>query len=151
MSVGPRCRILLCSVLHVSDGSVCMCTLVIEAVEAEVDPCTPSPCGSNAICAENNGAGSCTCVEGYFGDPYSGCRPECVLNSDCPWDKSCQNMKCRDPCVGACGINAECSVTHHRPLCSCLHGHTGNPAVSCHVVHEPRKELHISSSLTLPI
>lgn len=44
------------------------------------DPCHPSPCGSNAICTSRNGAGSCKCIPDHFGDPYTGCRPECVVN-----------------------------------------------------------------------
>lgn len=102
------------------------------------DPCLPSPCGSNAVCEDRNGAGACICAPGYFGDPYIGCRPECVLNTDCPWDKSCQNNKCRNPCSGACGSNAECRVAHHSPYCTCIYGYTGNPLVACHIlVHVP--------------
>lgn len=40
---------------------------------------------------------------------YEGCRPECVLSSDCPSDKACIRNKCKDPCPGVCGLNAECS------------------------------------------
>lgn len=39
---------------------------------------------------------------------YEGCRPECVLSSDCPSDKACIRNKCKDPCPGVCGLNAEC-------------------------------------------
>jgi hypothetical protein len=68
----------------------------------------------------------------YFGDPYTGCRPECVLNTDCSRDKACSNNKCRDPCPGTCGINAECRVNNHAPSCSCLPGYTGDPLNACH-------------------
>lgn len=111
-----------------------MSFLVIHFDEPK-NPCNPSPCGMNAICHERNGAGSCVCVEGYFGDPYSGCRPECVLNTDCPRDQVCTNNKCRDPCPGTCGINAECNVFNHVAMCSCLPGYTGNPQRSCHHVY----------------
>lgn len=97
------------------------------------EPCNPSPCGSNAVCNERNGAGSCTCLPDYTGDPYDGCRPECVQNSDCPHSKACTNNKCKDPCVGACGLNAQCQVFNHQPSCSCLSGYTGNPLTSCYV------------------
>lgn len=104
-------------------------------------PCNPSPCGSNAICKELNGAGSCTCLPDYFGDPYSSCRPECVMNSDCPRDKSCVNNKCKDPCPGTCGLNAECHVNNHVPNCVCLPGFTGNPLSSCRqVLTQPSKD-----------
>ena len=51
------------------------------------------------------------CLEGYFGDPYASCRPECVTNSDCGQDKACVEQKCRNPCRdNTCGINAVCNV-----------------------------------------
>lgn len=95
-------------------------------------PCDPSPCGPNAICTEKNSAGACTCVPGYFGDPYMGCRPECVTNNDCHLDQACSNNKCVNPCEGACGINAVCNVAHHTPVCLCNDGYIGNPTVSCY-------------------
>lgn len=95
------------------------------------EPCRPSPCGINAVCRERNNAGSCSCLPGYFGDPYSECRPECVNNNDCPKQKACFNNKCRDPCVGLCGSNTECQVVNHTPYCSCVPGYTGNPSVAC--------------------
>lgn len=98
------------------------------------NPCNPSPCGSNAECRERNGAGSCTCLPEYFGDPYTGCRPECVLNTDCARNKACLNNKCLNPCPGTCGINAECHVNNHAPACTCLSGYTGNPLRSCHLI-----------------
>lgn len=94
-------------------------------------PCNPSPCGPNAICREKNGAGSCTCVNEYYGDPYLGCRPECVMNTDCATDRACFNNKCVDPCPGTCGQNAECRVTNHAPSCYCLPGFNGNPLHAC--------------------
>ena len=96
-----------------------------------VNPCNPSPCGANAVCKERNGAGSCTCMPEYFGDPYTGCRPECVQNTDCEKSKACMNNKCRDPCPGVCGLNAECVVQNHSPVCFCLEGYTGDPASTC--------------------
>jgi len=96
-------------------------------------PCNPSPCGANAVCKERNGAGSCSCLPEYFGDPYTGCRPECVTNSDCDRSKSCMNNKCRDPCPGVCGLNAECRVINHSPSCYCPVGYTGDPTLSCYI------------------
>ena len=102
--------------------------------EGPKDPCNPSPCGANAVCRQRQGAGSCTCLQDYFGDPYTGCRPECILNTDCPRDKACVNNKCRNPCPGSCGLNAECRVVNHSPSCRCLPGFSGNPIISCQVV-----------------
>lgn len=105
------------------------------------NPCVPSPCGSNAICKEQNGAGSCTCIENYFGNPYEGCRPECVLNSDCPSNRACVNYKCRDPCPGTCGQNAVCQVVNHLPSCTCRQGYNGDPFVHCSFIVLERKNI----------
>lgn len=111
------------------------CTPIAILREPEIlMPCSPSPCGINAICQERNGAGSCSCIPEYFGDPYVECRPECVMNSDCAKNRACVNQKCRDPCPGVCGLNAECSVVNHAPTCMCLPGYTGNPSLSCHEI-----------------
>lgn len=107
--------------------------VILILVKDEVlQPCNPSPCGANAICKELNGAGSCSCLPEYYGDPYSGCRPECVTNNDCPSDRACLNNKCKDPCPGVCGQNALCQVVKHTPSCTCLEGYTGNPFSACH-------------------
>lgn len=108
--------------------------LLVRIVEEPRNPCNPSPCGTNAICREQNGVGSCSCITEYFGDPYVECRPECLMNSDCSRDKSCINNKCRNPCPGTCGINAECIVNNHIPTCNCLQQYTGDPLRACHPV-----------------
>jgi len=110
-----------------------MFKILVVPTEGPKMPCNPSPCGANAICKERNGAGSCICLPEYFGDPYTGCRPECVTNSECDRSKACVNNKCRDPCPGTCGLNAECSVINHTPSCTCFPGYTGNPITACHM------------------
>lgn len=105
-----------------------------------INPCFPSPCGANAICREQNNAGSCTCIADYIGNPYEGCRPECVLNSDCPSNKACISNKCKDPCPGTCGQNAECQVVNHLPSCTCIPGYTGDPFRYCSVIPSPKEE-----------
>ncbi|KAF6203886.1 hypothetical protein GE061_002221 [Apolygus lucorum] len=97
-------------------------------------PCEPSPCGANAICREQNGAGSCSCISEYIGNPYEGCRPECVINTDCPTNKACMRNKCQDPCPGTCGQNAECQVVNHLPSCNCFPGYTGDPFRYCNII-----------------
>lgn len=104
-----------------------------------INPCVPSPCGSNAICNERNGAGSCTCLPDYFGNPYEGCRPECILNSDCASNLACIRSKCQDPCPGACGQNAKCQAVNHLPLCTCYSGYTGDPFRYCQIQEQERK------------
>ena len=96
-----------------------------------IDPCNPSPCGSNAVCNRQRNAGSCQCIPEYFGDPYVACRPECVVHSDCPSNKACQRNKCIDPCPGTCGINAQCQVRSHSPTCTCIPNYIGDPFTAC--------------------
>lgn len=36
------------------------------------DPC-PGVCGQNAVCSVNNHSPTCTCFEGYRGDPFEHC------------------------------------------------------------------------------
>lgn len=107
--------------------------ILVQAVKVDTDPCNPSPCGPNAECNR----GSCTCYSNYFGDAYSGCRPECVLNSDCDRTKTCSNQRCIDPCPGTCGQDARCDVINHIPTCSCPERTSGDPFVVCRPFREP--------------
>lgn len=95
-----------------------------------VDPCNPSPCGPNAQCRNIGEQPSCSCLPNYVGSPPN-CRPECVVNTDCPSHLSCITEKCRDPCPGSCGYNAECRVQNHIPTCTCIIGYTGDPFTQC--------------------
>lgn len=114
----------------------------MNPVEETLLPCTPSPCGANAICRELNGVGSCSCAEDFIGNPYEGCRPECVLNTDCPPSRACIKNKCKDPCPGTCGPNADCQVVSHLPSCTCRSGYTGDPFRYCTIISEERKNNH---------
>lgn len=83
-----------------------------------------------------NGAGSCVCLLDYVGNPYLGCRPECTLNSDCPPNKACIGNKCKDPCPGVCGQNANCQVINHLPSCVCHPHFKGDPFVYCSPIED---------------
>lgn len=98
---------------------------------AEVHPCTPSPCGPNSQCREISGQAVCSCLADYIGNPPT-CRPECIINSDCNLNEACSNQKCRNPCVGTCGVGANCQVINHKPICSCKSGLTGDPFTRCY-------------------
>lgn len=111
------------------------------------NPCQPSPCGVNAICNVRNGAGSCKCQSEYHGDPYIECRPECIMNSECPRNKACINNKCRDPCPGVCGQNAECHTVNHSPSCTCFVGYIGNPQIACHLQPTSKTFLQIQKNV----
>lgn len=102
-----------------------------------MNPCQPSPCGPNSQCREVNGQAVCSCLPNYIGSP-PGCRPECVVSSECPLNKACVNQKCTDPCPGTCGLNARCDVKNHSPICSCQRDYTGNPFTRCYPI--PRKK-----------
>lgn len=95
------------------------------------DPCYPSPCGINARCRIDNKYAICECISEYHGNPYEGCRPECVGSSECPMNKACIRNKCQDPCPGTCGVEAFCSVSNHIPMCSCPSGTTGDAFRHC--------------------
>lgn len=97
------------------------------SVTESTDPCNPSPCGSNTVCKE----GHCSCLPEYQGDPYIGCRPECVINNDCQSHLACIRNKCKDPCLGTCGQFAICNVYNHIPVCSCPAGMSGNAFIHC--------------------
>lgn len=94
------------------------------------NPCYPSPCGPNAVCKEINESPSCSCLPDYQGSPPN-CRPECASNNECPSNKACISMKCKDPCPGVCGQNSECRVVSHTPMCICVAGFTGDPFTQC--------------------
>lgn len=93
------------------------------------DPCNKSPCGINTQCKN----GICECIKDYQGDPYFGCKPECISSTDCPTDKVCSRNKCVKPCPGMCAPNAECNVYNHIPICTCPEGTSGNAFIGCHV------------------
>ena len=100
---------------------------ILASTPLKVDPCNPSPCGPNALCLN----GVCSCLAEFHGDAYSGCRPECVLNNECPKDKACIKNKCSDPCPGICGENAICNVINHIPMCTCIPKYAGNAFIRC--------------------
>lgn len=104
-----------------------------------VDLCNPSPCGSNSHCRPSNGQAVCSCVTGFKGSPPF-CRAECIVSTDCPRNRACSNQKCIDPCLGACGLSAQCSVINHNPVCSCFEQYTGDPFIQC----VPQSKAHLS-------
>ena len=59
---------------------------------------------------------------------------------------ACMNQKCRDPCPGSCGANAECRVVSHTPMCVCPSDYTGDPFTQC--TSRPRKNYEIYFYLT---
>lgn len=78
-----------------------------------------------------NNRNVCECVPGYYGNPNTGCKPECTINTDCSRDRACSNNKCVDPCPGICGYQAICHTNNHSPICSCPDKMIGNPYQEC--------------------
>jgi hypothetical protein len=111
------------------------------------NPCVPSPCGPYSDCRDFNGSPSCSCLPTYIGAPPN-CKPECVINSECPSSQACINEKCRDPCPGSCGANANCFVINHTPVCTCSEDQTGDPFTSCYPKPPPRKNLKFSMCIS---
>lgn len=97
------------------------------------NPCIPSPCGPNSQCRVIDTQPACSCLPNFIGRPPN-CRPECINDSECPNNLACKNEKCRDPCSGSCGVNAQCTVINHISVCSCLQGYSGDPLTSCLLV-----------------
>lgn len=97
-----------------------------------INPCVPSPCGPNSQCKVIGSQAACSCQPNYIGQPPQ-CRPECIINAECPSNKACINERCADPCPGSCGVNALCSVVNHDVICTCLTGYEGNPSVQCNL------------------
>lgn len=100
------------------------------------NPCEPSPCGPYSQCRDINRTPACSCKPNYIGSPPN-CRPQCVIQADCPSNLACKNERCVDPCPGSCGALALCQVINHNPVCTCPPGYTGNALVSCQL--EPSK------------
>ncbi|KAE9531454.1 hypothetical protein AGLY_010660 [Aphis glycines] len=96
--------------------------------------CAAGTCAPTAICDVNNHRPTCSCPKGYFGDPYTSCRAECLSHADCPSDRpACMGDRCVNPCSGGsvCGVNANCEARGATPICSCPRTMTGDPFVRC--------------------
>lgn len=127
-----------------SGNAFVRCVQTLEDV-LPANPCEPSPCGPNAECIQRNQAGSCKCIGEYLGNPYEGCRPECVLSSDCSSNLACIRNKCADPCPGICGQNAICHVINHVPTCSCISNYAGDPFTVCTPIQQSPTETPITN------
>ncbi|XP_054290488.1 fibropellin-1-like [Macrosteles quadrilineatus] len=104
-------------------------------VSYDGNPCSPNPCGQNTQCYVSSGRPVCSCLPGHWGNPLSYCqRGECQDNSDCPASKACKDYRCVDVCAGVCGVNSDCHVRNHVPVCSCPTGYKGDPFSNCRLM-----------------
>lgn len=72
----------------------------------------------------------------------------CNLTSECELDERCIDQKCVDPCSKSCGLNADCSVELHMPVCSCPSGYSGDPFVECILIRKSSTESLTTERLT---
>ncbi|QQP34980.1 Putative LOC101893139, partial [Caligus rogercresseyi] len=104
------------------------------------DPCEVlRPCSELATCKVIESLPvkpmTCVCPDGYVKDENEGCKTlppivsGCRKNDECPESNSCINAICRDPC--ACGLNANCKIIDHQPVCTCAPGFYGDPEIEC--------------------
>lgn len=125
-------------------------TATIVVPEANVTkPCTPSPCGINYCDIYDGQVAICNPCAGPNAFLHPHCRPECLTNSDCPFNKACIGQTCSDPCPGSCGVNAICDVIHHSPICSCPKGLAGNPFDHCAIISSKLKKNAILSKVII--
>lgn len=118
------------------------CSTPLTPIAPVPETCDSVHCGPNTECRQQNGVFACVCKRDYYGNPLIGCRPDCVINPDCPLDKTCWNQKCVNPCVGACGKGALCQVVNHFPVCFCPADHTGDALVSCTLSQQPQPPIY---------
>ena len=137
-------------ILMISNKTKFIQYLGIFSVPLDVTPCAPSPCGPNSICRSINNQAVCSCEDSYIGLPPN-CRPECVVNSECPQTRACYKYKCTDPCPGTCGLGAQCRVINHNPLCSCPSDMTGDPFIRCYpAIREPQPPFDVIKNPCVP-
>lgn len=80
-----------------------------------IDPCIGT-CGSEALCDVSNHVPSCSCPQGYSGDPFVACRRAPVIEYP------------QDPCnPSPCGANGLCRVSNGAAVCACQAGMIGTP------------------------
>uniref|UniRef100_A0A0K2TAS5 Putative LOC101893139 [Musca domestica] n=1 Tax=Lepeophtheirus salmonis TaxID=72036 RepID=A0A0K2TAS5_LEPSM len=122
----------------VEDGD---CTTGMACINEKCDnPCEVlKPCAEQAICHVIESLPvkpmTCECPDGYVKGELKGCKTlppiisGCERNDDCSNSTSCINAICRSPC--ACGLNADCKIIDHQPVCTCKPGFYGDPEIEC--------------------
>lgn len=97
----------------------------------EMDACHENPCGPNSQCKDMKGMAVCSCLAGFQGTPPN-CMEACEESDDCDSNEACLNQMCMNPCeMEICGMNTNCSVLNHGPVCTCIDGYSGDPFNGC--------------------
>ena len=124
-------------------------SIIVDPPRPE-NPCVPSPCGPNAECQVRGDTFACSCMQNYVGVPPN-CRPECTINPECPPHLACMQQRCRNPCDGICGVNAQCSVVNHNAVCSCNDNYRGDPFSLCQPAPKGKYAARTADSLIFTI
>lgn len=119
------------------------------------NPCSADEiCGENAMCHVKKHMPICECPKNHTGDPFVECihmqmitptmpsiiHYECTMDDDCAANKTCTDNVCMNACNATyCGVQAECNVFNHHPVCSCRVGYTGDPNRGCYPMPLPSK------------
>lgn len=67
-----------------------MCVEIIRYKHCtlDIDECIGNACGDNAVCINTPGSFDCRCVDGFLGNPFTGCFPvppeQCGDTATCP-------------------------------------------------------------------
>lgn len=88
---------------------------------SDINECSTNPCGEKAVCTDTVGSYTCSCKEGFTGDPLKICEDinECI-SLETP-----------------CGAHAVCENTEPGYKCICPQGYQANPSpeLACEQVH----------------
>ena len=113
-----------------------------KKTKTDIDECqNPASCGSNALCQNTPGNFTCTCPNGYGGNPYDGVclffflSFVCLLPDFYRFFFKCADI---DECElgNACGTGSICTNTDGGYKCACPPGFSGDPKVACIDVDE---------------
>lgn len=58
---------------------------------------------------------------------------DCYTDDDCPFDRTCRNERCVNPCYNPspCGRSALCFPENHQAICKCPAGYDGSALIAC--------------------
>lgn len=95
--------------------------------------CDSVYCGQGAQCIATFSGPTCTCVEGFIGNPFPGgqCVPDiCSSSNPCMEPSVCIGGRCKERCEGiVCGVGATCDKNTNK--CVCDPFFIGNPNLIC--------------------
>lgn len=109
-----------------------------------VNPCLAlRPCATPAVCEVSPTLPVrtmlCTCPPGYVSSGGGICKPTttvsdavCVIDNNCTANHACVSSVCQNPCN--CGVNSDCLIKDHKPVCACRPGFIGDAINGCYEI-----------------